>query len=128
LKPQDKLVWIENQQKSGKIVVMVGDGVNDILALASADIGIAMGSGTDIAMEIGDIVLQQDSILSLYESFRISKRTFRLIKQNLGLSVIYNVLTIPIAMAGYVIPLIASVSMSFSSILVVLNSIRVKRG
>jgi Cu+-exporting ATPase len=127
LKPEDKLAWILEKQKSGKIVVMVGDGVNDILALGSANIGIAIGSGTDIAMEIGDVVLQKDSIVSLFESFQIGRKTFSLIRQNLGISLVYNAITIPIAIAGFVIPLVASISMSLSSLLVVLNSFRAKR-
>ena len=126
LKPEQKLEWIKTEQEKGKVVVMVGDGVNDILALASSNIGIAMGSGTDIAMEVGDVVLQKDSINSLADSFQISKTTFKLIKENLGLSLIYNSITIPLAIMGYVIPLVASISMSVSSLIVVLNSIRVK--
>ncbi len=126
LRPQEKLEWIEREEQNGNIVVMVGDGVNDILALASANIGIAMGSGTDIAMEVGDVVLERDSINSLADVFQISKKTLRLIKENLGLSLIYNSITIPLAVLGYVIPLVASISMSVSSLIVVLNSIRVK--
>ena len=126
LRPQEKLEWIEREEQNGNIVVMVGDGVNDILALASANIGIAMGSGTDIAMEVGDVVLERDSINSLADVFQISKRTLKLIKENLGLSLIYNSITIPLAILGYVIPLVASISMSVSSLIVVLNSIRVK--
>jgi Cu+-exporting ATPase len=124
LKPHEKLQWIKEQQQNGKIVVMVGDGINDILALASADIGIAIGSGSDIAMEVGDIVLQKDSIEVLAQSFKISKSTLSLIKSNLGLSLIYNSITIPLAILGYVIPLVASISMSLSSLLVVTNSLR----
>jgi Cu+-exporting ATPase len=124
LKPEDKLNWIQEKQKSGS-VVMVGDGVNDILALGTADIGISMGSGTDIAIEVSDVVLQKDSMESLYSAFRVSKTTFNLVKQNLGLSLIYNAITVPLAVAGYIIPLIAAISMSLSSIIVVLNSVRI---
>jgi Cu+-exporting ATPase len=124
LKPHEKLQWINNQQRNGKIIVMVGDGINDILALASADLGIAIGSGSDIAMEVGDVVLQKDSIEVLAQSFKISKSTLSLIKSNLGLSLIYNSITIPLAILGYVIPLVASISMSLSSLLVVTNSLR----
>ena len=124
LKPEDKLKWIKEKQKSGS-VVMVGDGVNDILALGTADIGISMGSGTDIAIEVSDVVLQKDSMDTLYSAFRISRTTLNLVKQNLSLSLIYNGITIPLAIAGYVIPLVAAISMSFSSIIVVLNSVRI---
>lgn len=124
LSPKDKADFV--QKYSDKVSVMVGDGVNDVLALAHANIGIAMGSGSDISIEVSDVVLLNDSIKSLKEAFLISKRTFKLVKQNLAISLVYNAITIPLAMAGYVIPLIAAASMSFSSLLVVGNSIRIK--
>ncbi|WP_416385455.1 heavy metal translocating P-type ATPase [Sulfurimonas sp.] len=124
--PEDKSNYISLLHKENKKVVMVGDGVNDILALAKADIGIAMGSGSDIAVEIGDVVLLNNSLKSLHDAFRISRTTFGLIKQNLFISLAYNAITIPLAMAGYVIPLVAAISMSVSSLLVVGNSMRIK--
>jgi len=124
--PQEKAHYIEELHESGKRVVMAGDGVNDILALANSDIAIAMGNGSDIAIEVSDIVLLNDTFTSLYESFKISKTTFMMIKENLGLSLVYNGITIPLAMAGYIIPLIAAISMSVSSLLVVGNSLRIK--
>lgn len=128
LTPQEKSQYIERLHNEQKVVVMAGDGVNDILALASSDIAIAMGSGSDIAIEVSDVVLLNDNFISLYESFKISKRTFVMIKQNLGLSLVYNSITIPLAMAGFIIPLIAALSMSLSSLLVVGNSLRIKFG
>ncbi|MBN2869423.1 MAG: cadmium-translocating P-type ATPase, partial [Campylobacterales bacterium] len=107
LTPQDKAEFIARAHNDGHVVVMAGDGVNDLLALANADIGIAMGSGSDIAIEVSDVVLLNDSLTSLAEAFAISRRTFRLIKQNLGISLVYNSITIPLAIMGYVIPLIA---------------------
>jgi len=124
--PQSKAEYINRLSSEKKTVVMVGDGINDILALASADIGIVMGSGSDIAVEVGDVVLLNSSIKSLEDAFKISRTTFGLIKQNLGISLIYNALTIPLAMAGYVIPLVAAISMSASSLLVVGNSMRIR--
>ncbi len=128
LTPEAKAKYIENLHKEEKTVVMAGDGVNDILALASCDIAIAMGNGSDIAIEVSDVVLLNDTFSSLYDSFRISKRTFVMIKENLWLSLLYNGITIPLAMAGYIIPLIAAISMSVSSLLVVGNSMRIKFG
>ena len=128
LTPEQKADYINTLHNEGKSVVMAGDGVNDILALASSDIAIAMGNGSDIAIEVSDVVLLNDTFSSLYDSFKISRRTFRMIKQNLGLSLVYNGITIPLAMAGYVIPLIAAISMSISSLLVVGNSMRIKLG
>jgi len=124
--PEDKSKYIENLHTQDKVVVMVGDGVNDILALAQADIGIVMGSGSDIAVDVGDVVLLDDSLRSLEDSFKISRTTFGLIKQNLGISLVYNAITVPLAMTGYVIPLVAAISMSVSSLLVVGNSMRIR--
>ncbi len=126
LTPKEKADYISHMHNQDKKVVMVGDGVNDILALAQADIGIAMGSGSDIAIDVSDVVLMNDSLTSLNEAFKISTTTFKLIKQNLGISLVYNAVTIPLAMAGYIIPLIAAISMSISSLLVVGNSLRIR--
>jgi P-type Cu+ transporter len=128
LTPQGKSDYIQQLHNQGKIVIMAGDGVNDILALAGADIGIAMGNGSDIAIDVSDVVLLNDSLRSLSDAFKISKRTYSMIKQNLLLSLLYNAVTIPLAMAGYIIPLLAAISMSFSSLMVVGNSMRIKSG
>jgi Cu+-exporting ATPase len=124
--PRDKADFVTKMHAQGKTVVMVGDGVNDILALARADIGIVMGNGSDIAVEISDVVLLNNSLKSLEDAFKISRTTYFLIKQNLGISLVYNAITIPLAMAGYVIPLVAAISMSVSSLLVVGNSMRIR--
>jgi len=126
LSPEDKLSYIDTLHSKGKTVVMVGDGVNDILALAKADIGIVMGSGSDIAVDVSDVVLLNDSLSSLLDAFKISRTTFGLIKQNFAISLTYNGITIPLAMAGFIIPLIAAISMSVSSLLVVGNSMRIR--
>jgi len=123
--PVNKADYIKSLRDSGQKVVMVGDGVNDSLALSRADISIAMGNGADIAIAISDIVILNDQLLGITKSHYISKRTFRFIKQNLMISLIYNIVTIPIAMAGFIIPLVAALSMSLSSLLVVGNSLRI---
>lgn len=124
--PQSKASFIKEFKKEEKIVVMVGDGVNDSVALSNADVAVAMGNSADISLQVSDIVLLNSSLYSLQESFVISNRTYKFIKQNLGISLVYNIVTIPFAMFGYVIPLVAALSMSLSSLLVVLNSLRIK--
>jgi len=125
--PISKAEYISKLKEQDKIVVMVGDGINDALALSRSDIAIAMGNGADISIAISDVVILNDSLKGLQDSFYISKRTFNFIKQNLTISLIYNAITIPIAIAGYVIPLVAALSMSLSSLLVVGNSMRIKQ-
>ena len=125
--PIAKANFINELKKDGKTVVMAGDGINDSLALSRADISIAMGNGADIAIAVSDIVILNDNLNGIKKSFFISKRTFKFIKQNLLISLVYNMITIPIAIAGYVIPLVAALSMSLSSLLVVGNSIRIKK-
>ena len=126
LTPQEKSQIVTDFHNDGKIVVMAGDGVNDVLALALSDIAIAMGRGSDIAISVSDVILLNDSLTGLRDAFLISKRTFFNIKENLAISLVYNLITIPLAMAGYIIPLIAALSMSLSSLLVVGNSMRIK--
>ncbi|PUE64172.1 heavy metal translocating P-type ATPase [Arcobacter caeni] len=124
--PISKAEYIKKLKIEDKVVVMVGDGVNDSVALSNADVAIAMGNSADVSLAVSDIVLLNSSLKSLMDAFIISSRTYKFIKQNLYLSLIYNAVTIPLAMAGYVIPLIAALSMSLSSLMVVLNSLRIK--
>jgi len=127
LLPQDKSALIDKFHTQGDTVVMVGDGINDAIALASCDIAIAMGNGADIAIAVSDVVLLDEKPLHIYEAFRLSRRTFRTIKQNLGFSLLYNVLTIPLAILGFVSPLVAALSMSLSSLVVVANSLWIRK-
>ena len=124
--PISKANYIKELKKQNKIVVMVGDGVNDSVALSSADVAIAMGNSADVSLAISDVVLLNSTLSSLQDAFLISNKTYKFIKQNLGLSILYNMVTIPLAMLGYVIPLVAALSMSLSSLMVVLNSLRIK--
>ena len=125
LNPEQKALLIKELQKSAN-VVMVGDGINDILALKSANVGIAMGSGASVSVGVSDVVLLRDELEGLVFALRLAKKTFKVIKENLFISLVYNALSIPLAMAGFIIPLFAAISMSFSSLLVVLNSLRLK--
>jgi len=126
LLPQEKAEYIKRRQEQGHIVVMVGDGINDAIALAQSNIAIAMGNGTDVAISVSDVVLMDEKPASIVESYRISRRTFRAVKENLGFSLLYNIVAVPMAMAGLVNPLIAALSMSLSSLIVVGNSMRIK--
>jgi len=126
LLPQEKSVYIQKFQEKGKVVVMVGDGINDAVALAQSNIAIAMGRGADVAINVSDVVLLDEKPQSIYEAYRISRRTFKAVKENLGFSLVYNVIAVPLAVMGYVTPLIAALSMSLSSLVVVGNSMRIK--
>jgi Cu+-exporting ATPase len=124
--PIQKASLVEKLIQQNKKIIMIGDGINDSLALSKANVAIAMGSGADVAIAISDVVILNNEITSIKELISISKTTFEFIKQNLKISLLYNTITIPIAIAGYVVPFVAAISMSISSLLVVSNSLRIK--
>ena len=125
--PEKKAEALSNLQKQGEIVAMVGDGINDAPALATADIGMAMGTGTDIAMEAGDITLIRGNLESISDAIMLSRKTMSRIRQNLFWAFFYNLIGIPFAAAGLLSPIIAGAAMSFSSVSVVTNSLSLKR-
>ena len=126
LMPHEKADMIQELRTQGYRVVMAGDGINDTLALSRSEIAIAMGSGADVAIDISDVVLTKENLEGLAEAFEVSRKTLRIVKENLFFSLFYNVLTVPLAMSGYIIPLFAALSMSLSSLVVVGNAMRIK--
>jgi Cu+-exporting ATPase len=127
IKPEDKLAIIRSEQSRGGKVLMVGDGMNDAAALKGADVGVAVGSGTDLAIDSADMVIVSGGAERIAQGIALSRKTFSVIRQNLFWAFGYNLLALPLAMAGLLHPVVAEVAMTFSSISVILNSMRVGR-
>ncbi|MDF1528267.1 MAG: HAD-IC family P-type ATPase, partial [Sedimenticola sp.] len=124
--PEQKDQVIDQLQQGNQRVAMVGDGVNDAPALVRADVGIALGSGTDVSIASADIVLMSNELDKVRLASALSRRTLRTIRQNIGLSIAYNLIMIPLAMSAFVTPLVAAISMPISSLLVIGNAARIR--
>ena len=124
--PTDKAAYVERLAQQGRNVLMIGDGINDAAALALSSVAVCMGSGAAVSIEKSDVVLMRDDPASLAAAVALARKTYRIVRQNLAFSLVYNAVTIPSAMAGYVAPAVAALSMSLSSVAVVLNAMRAR--